>query len=299
LWFAFLDPQSVTGFGIAAILVSVAVTPVALSEDAAPPRFTETVHLSLRELWEIVPTGMITSLLVGITHGAFIGLSAVYATRLGLSTAEIGAFVAMPTLGSLLFGVVVSGASDRIDRRVVGSVAAAVAAVGALGLVHFGPDRWQGFVCMVVIGGMTYPLYSIAGEYTNDWVPAERLTAAAGHLVMLYGAGAFLGPIVGSFAMNAIGDTGYPWMTVVTHLSIAMFLFVRVVQHPTSKRAKPWNAVPISGRLLEFPATAVAMGRRLRPGRRRDRPLHRTKATRLTVHCSTTRSTQRSRSPDQ
>jgi hypothetical protein len=86
---------------------------------------------------------------------------------------------------------------------------------------------------------------------------------------MLYGAGAFVGPIVGSFVMNAVGDTGYPWMSVATHVAIAAFLAVRVLQYPSSQRAKPWNAVPISGRLLEFPATAVAMGRRFRPGRRR------------------------------
>jgi MFS family permease len=122
---------------------------------------------------------------------------------------------------------------------------------------------------MILIGGMTYPLYSIAGAYTNDWVPAERLTAAASQLVLLYGAGAFFGPIIGSFAMDTLGDDGYPLMTVATHLLIATFLTVRIVQHPPSLRAKPWNAVPVGGRLLYLPATAVAMGRLLRPGRRR------------------------------
>ena len=269
LWFTQLDPTSATGFGIAAILISVAVSPVALSADAAPPSLTRPTHLTLRELWEIVPTGMVASFLVGITHGAFIGLSAVYATRLGLSLGQIGAFVAMPTLGSLLFGVVVSGASDRIDRRIVGAVAATIAAAAAYGLAAFGPDHWAGFVCMILIGGMTYPLYSIAGAYTNDWVPAERLTAAASQLVLLYGAGAFLGPIIGSFAMSAIGDTGYPWMAVATHLTIAVYLTIRIAQNPPSVRAKPWNAVPVGGRFLYLPPTAVAMGRRLRPGRRR------------------------------
>lgn len=269
LWFSQLDPTSTTGFGIAAILISVAVSPVALSADAAPPALARPIHLSLRELWEMVPTGMVASFLVGVTHGAFIGLSAVYATRLGLSLGQIGAFVAMPTLGSLLFGVVVSSASDRVDRRLVGAVAATIAAIAAFGLVEFGPDHWAGFVCMVVIGGMTYPLYAIAGAYTNDWVPAERLTAAASQLVLLYGAGAFLGPIVGSFAMSAIGDTGYPWMVVAAHLTIAAYLAVRIVQNPPSIRAKPWNAVPVGGRFLYLPATALGMGRRLRPGRRR------------------------------
>ena len=55
--------------------------------------------------------------MVGVTHGAFIGLGAVYATRLGLSLTEIGLFVSIPTLGVILMSVPISAASDDIDRR--------------------------------------------------------------------------------------------------------------------------------------------------------------------------------------
>jgi MFS family permease len=272
MWFSRLDPLSITGFGIAAILVSVAVVPVALSEDASPPMLAKPVHLSLRELWSIVPTGIVSSVLVGIAHGAFIGLGSVYATRLGLSATEIGVFVTMPTVGGLVFGVAVSTASDRIDRRVVGALAALVAVGAGLALMQAGPDTVVGLAAMLVIGGMTYPLYSIAGAYTNDWVPTEQLTAAASQLVLLYGAGAFFGPIVGSFVMARVGDDGYPWMTIVTHGAIALFLLVRIAQYPSAVRAKPWNAVSLADRLVYLPATALGMGRRLRPGARARRP---------------------------
>ena len=268
LWFTRFDPTAITGFGVAAICVSVAVTPVALSEEASPPVLAKPAALPLRELWRIAPTGIVTSLLVGVTHGSFIGLGAVYATHAGLSIGEIGVFVTMPTLGSLLLSVPVSSASDGVDRRLVGALAATVAAVAAYGLTITGPAGWAGLGCMALIGGMTYPLYSIAGAYTNDWVPADKLTAASSQLVLLYGAGAFIGPNIGSAMMGAMGDVGYVWMTVATHAAIASFLAFRLVQHPTSVRAKPWNEIPVAGRLLYLPATAVAMGRRLRPQRR-------------------------------
>lgn len=268
LWFTRLDPTALTGFGIAAVLVSLAVTPVALSADAAPPVMARPQRLHLRELWSMVPTGVITSVLVGITHGSFIGLIAVYATRVGLSINQIGLFVTMPTLGGLLLSVPISSVSDRIDRRIVGALAGLVATAGGIGLMWFGPSHVLGLASVAIVGGMTYPLYSIAGAYTNDWVPSEQLTAAASQLVMLYGAGAFAGPIIGSFVMSVVGDNGYASMTIATHGAIALFLVVRVLQHPTAVRAKPWNAVPTAGRLLYLPATAVAMGRRLRPALR-------------------------------
>ncbi len=271
LWFTRLDPISITGFGIAAILVSVAITPVALSADAAPPMLARPRRLHLRELWSLVPTGVVTSVLVGITHGSFIGLIAVFATRLGLTVNEIGLFVTMPTLGGLLLSVPVSSLSDRIDRRVVGATAGLIAAVGGVGLMWFGPDHVLGLASMALVGSMTYPLYSIAGAYTNDGVPPEQLTAAASQLVLLYGAGAFVGPILGSFVMTAVGDDGYAWMIIATHVSIALFLLVRIAQYPSAVRAKPSNAVQLAGRVLYLPATAVAMGRRLRPVRRPSR----------------------------
>lgn len=274
-----IDPTTLTAFGIAAVLISVAVMPVTLSEDAAPPILTVPSRMSLRELISLVPTGVVTSVLVGIAHGAFLGLGAVYATRAGLSRTEIGVFVAMPTLGSLLLQVPVSSASDGTDRRVVGALAATAAAGAAVVLLLAGPDHWLGFVAMAAIGGATYPLYSIAGAYTNDWVPAEQITAAASQLVVLYGAGAFAGPFIASVVMGLVGDDGFVWATIVTHVAIALFLTARIAQQHPSVRAKPWNAVELETRAFQLPATVVGMGRRLRVPKRRQRPLSDTPET--------------------
>lgn len=267
-----VDPATLTAFGVAAVLISLAVAPVALSEDAAPPILTVPARMPLRELLALVPTGVVTSVLVGIAHGAFIGLAAVYATRAGLGKSEVGLFVAMPTLGSLLLQVPISSASDTVDRRIVGALSATAASGAGVVLLVAGPDIWVGFAAMAVLGGTTYPLYSIAGAYTNDWVPTEQLTAAASQLVVLYGAGAFVGPFLASVVMRSVGVDGFVWSTIATHGIIAVYLTIRVMQWRPSVRAKPWNAVALETRAFQPPATAVGMGRRLRVARRRPRP---------------------------
>jgi MFS family permease len=251
--FGLLDPEALTGFGIAAVLASLAVVPVALSVDASPPPILARTHVGLREMWATVPTGMVTSILVGVTHGAFIGLGAVYATRAELSAGMVGVFVAMPTVGNLLLSVPVASASDRVDRRIIGMIAALVAGGAALVLLQVEPDSVAGLACMVVIGGTTYPLYSIAGAYTTDKIPPLQMTAVSGQLVLLYGVGAMLGPLIGSAAMSRSID-GYLWTTVVAHLAIAAFLAVRVAQHPD--RYKRTQAVPLDGITGELPVTA-------------------------------------------
>ncbi len=269
---AVIDPRTLTAFGIATVLTSLAVAPVALSEDAAPPMIATPKRMPLRELFAMVPTGVITSILVGVAHGAFLGLGAVYATRAGLSRSETGLFITMPIVGSLLFQVPISAASDDIDRRAVGSLAAFTAAAAAGLLLLSGPDHWLGYVAMIAIGGTTYPLYSIAGAYTNDWVPTEQLTAAASQLVVLFGAGAFTGPFIASIAMSTLGAEGYVWTTAVVHAAIGTFLAVRIVQFRAPIRAKPWNDVALAGRVFYLPATAVGTGRRIMRSRNRRVP---------------------------
>lgn len=251
--FGLLDPEALTGFGIAAVLATLAIVPVALSVDATPPPIHARRHVGLREMWDTVPTGMVASVLVGVTHGAFIGLSAVYATRAELSAGMVGVFVAMPTVGNLLLGVPVASASDRVDRRIVGAIAAIVAGGAAFVLLQVEPDSLVGLACMLVIGGMTFPLYSIAGAYTTDKIPPVQMNAVAGQLVLLYGVGAMIGPLIGSAAMAASVD-GYLWTTIVAHLAVAAFLMVRVAQHPDRHRRT--QAVPLDGITGEIPTTA-------------------------------------------
>ena len=272
-WFTRLDPTAITGFAIAAILISLAIAPVALSEEATPPVVAQPERIGLRNLLYVAPTGALTCLLVGITHGSFIGLGAVYATRLGLSLSEIGLFVSIPTLGVLLMTIPISAASDDIDRRAVGALAALTAAAAATGLFFVEPDTWLGLGCVIVIGGTTYPLYSIAAAYTNDWLPHELLTPAAGQLVMLYGLGAMIGPLIGSGLMKGLGPDGFVWMAVACHVAIAVFLIARLLQYrePLRARAIPWNEVALAGRIFYIPATVVGMGRRLRERDRRVR----------------------------
>jgi MFS family permease len=111
------DSRLVTGYALAAIITSLAVAPVSLSEAAVAPSLEETEHISLRELAKVVPTGVGSVLLIGVTHGAMAGMIAVYATRVDLSVGRIGLFVALLSVGGVLLQWPIASASDDLDRR--------------------------------------------------------------------------------------------------------------------------------------------------------------------------------------
>ncbi len=261
------DPRAVTGFAIAAIITSLAVAPVALSEAALAPNLEEAEHISLRELATLVPTGVFSCLLVGLAHGALNGMAAIYATRVGLSPGRVGLFVALPSLGGVLLQWPISAASDDIDRRAVGLVAA-LGAAGVSGLLLLdSPNKTMAFVLICALGGLSYPLYSIAGAYTNDWIEPEHLNAAASQLVTLYGVGAIAGPFVAAASMIVIGPTGFFWALIGLHLVVASFFLYRMLAWRAPLAKRPWSEVSVPARAFFVPATIIAMGRRRRGAR--------------------------------
>ena len=255
------DPLLVTGFAVAAIITSLAVAPVSLSEAAVAPPLEASEPISLRELSKIVPTGVYSCFLVGIAHGAISGMAAVYATRVNLGL--VGLFVALPSIGGVFFQWPISSTSDEIDRRAVG-VVASLCSAGAAGLMLLdSPHKPMAFFLFMLVGGFSYPLYSISGAYTNDWIEPDQLGGAASQLVKMYGLGAIAGPLIAGAAMGIIGPTGYPWALMVMHLVIAVFFFYRFLAWRAPLAKRPWSEVSLPARAFYVPATIVHVGRRM------------------------------------
>jgi MFS family permease len=263
-----VDPQLVTGFAIASILTSLAVVPVTLSETAVAPRLEVSTKVSLRELAQVVPTGLGTCLLVGIAHGGMSGLPAVYATRAGFPVGQVGLFAAAPSIGGVLLQWPLSTASDDVDRRVVGLVAAVGATIVAVVLVLTPEAHWMALVWFGVLGGLSYPLYSIAAAYTNDWVEPDHLSAAASQLVTLYGIGAVCGPLAAAVMMIAVGPVGFFWSLFGVHALIVAFLLYRIRAWRAPMTTRPWAEVSLPARAFYVPAAVAAIGRTRRSRRR-------------------------------
>jgi MFS family permease len=265
--FAF-DPKLVTGFALVSIFTSLAVVPVTLSEQAVAPNLEAAEHVSLRELARIVPTGLGSCLLVGVAHGAMSGLPAVYATRIGLPAAQVGLFAAAPSIGGVLLQWPISAASDDLDRRAVG-LAGALGAMGTAIILVLTPQaHWMILVWFCLLGGLSYPLYSIAAAYTNDWIEPEHLNAAASQLVTLYGIGAVVGPFVAAGMMIVVGPVGFFWALFGLHALIAIFFAYRMRAWRAPLTKRPWSEVSLPARAFYVPATIVTIGRRRRRSRR-------------------------------
>ncbi len=254
------DARTLTGFAFAAVVSSLAVIPVAMSKQAATPDIERHERISLRELARIVPTGFGTILLVGLAHGGMLGMVVIHATREGLSVGQTGLFVAVLQLGGMALTWPISSASDDIDRRIIGLLISLGAIVMGAIMLTQDTDSVMTLVLLFAIGGLSFPLYAVAGAYTNDWVSPEQMSAAASQLVTMYGFGAMLGPLAAAPFLDLLGTDGYAWSIIAFHVLILVFLVYRIRAWHAPLTNKPWGDVSFHGRAFFVPATIVSLG---------------------------------------
>ncbi len=254
------DARTLTGFAFAAVVSSLAVIPVVMSEQAATPNVDNHTHITMRELARIVPTGAGTILLVGLAHGGMLGMAVIYATREGLSVGRVGILIAAINLGGMALTWPISSASDDLDRRIIGVLSSLAVIVLGLVMLTQTPSSWLTTALLFAIGGFSFPLYAVGGAYTNDWVSQEQMGAAASQLVTLYGLGAMIGPLVAAPFLDIIGTQGFAWSIISLHALILLFLIYRIRAWHAPVTTKHWDDVSFHGRAFFIPATIVSLG---------------------------------------
>jgi len=254
------DARTLTGFAFAAVVSSLAVIPVVMSEQAATPNVDNHTHITMRELAKIVPTGAGTILLVGLAHGGMLGMAVIFATREGLSVGRVGILIAAINLGGMALTWPISSASDDLDRRIIGVLSTLAVIVLGLVMLTQTPSSWFTTALLFAIGGFSFPLYAVGGAYTNDWVSQEQMGAAASQLVTLYGFGAMIGPLVAAPFLDIIGTQGFAWSIISLHALILLFLIYRIRAWHAPVTTKHWDDVSFHGRAFFIPATIVSLG---------------------------------------
>ncbi len=103
-------------FILVSVLISLAVLPLLLSA-GSPPRFDVAASITLRQLYNVSPLGIVGIFNVGLVTAAFFALGPIYGQRLGFTIREISYFMTAAVIGTVLFQWPIGSLSDRFDRR--------------------------------------------------------------------------------------------------------------------------------------------------------------------------------------
>ena len=218
-------------FSLVAVLIAVSLVPVSLTPVKEPDPIP-TAKLRIARLYSLSPTGFVGCILFGLADGAFWTFGPVFAQDRGLSVADIALFMGAFMAGGTVLQWPVGWLSDRTDRRFVIALCAALSVGSGLGLAFWdAPHPSLGFALAILHGGVMFPIYALCIAHSNDFAPNGEMVEVSSGLLLLYGGGAALGPIILGPVMEHWGAGSLFVMIAGTLGVLALFALYRAMLH--------------------------------------------------------------------
>ena len=205
------DPANFMPFTLAAILLTLALIPLSLTRMEAP-HIETAERMSFFTLARESFTGMAGALTCGVLIGGFYALGPVYATMAGLDVSRTSFFMAAAIVAAMILAWPLGRICDTFDRRRVMFIVAVGAAATAVAVAIVGSANLM--LLMLLVGlftGLSATLYPIAVAITNDRMESHRIVAASATLLLSYGIGSVIGPVVMAELMGVLGPSGLFW----------------------------------------------------------------------------------------
>ncbi|MFL2889767.1 MAG: MFS transporter [Pelagibacteraceae bacterium] len=277
------EPTFYEPFILISLLFSIALIPILLTK-RKPPKFKKTTSIKIKELFKISPFGSFAMICTGFIFAPIFSLLSVYSITMKLTIFETSLLLVGVMLAGALFQWPIGSLSDKYDRRkiIIGSAIAAVffsiSAIIVSGIgnslsnffiettVSFNyfstvMDKTKLFIFIILLAGVSLPLFSLNLALVNDHISKEKFVAAGGGLNIIFGLGAMAGPLMCSFLMRLLGPNGFFIHILIFLFAIIIFGFYRLSKREYEDNPEstftplPTNITPLGIEL--DPATGV------------------------------------------
>lgn len=224
------NPADFLPFSLAAILLTLAVIPLSMTRMEAP-EIEHTHRMSVFKLARESFSGVAGALVSGVLIGGFYALGPVYATMVGLDIGKISTFMASAIVAAMLLAWPMGRVCDLFDRRRVMFWVSLLACSAAIGVAITGAESLLMLTVLVaVFTGLSATLYPIAVAITNDRMDSNRIVAASATLLLSYGIGSVLGPIVMAELIHLQGPSGLFYGNAGFLILLAVITRYRIIQ---------------------------------------------------------------------
>lgn len=220
------DVNSSFFFLVASILLSVGAIPILLSASRTP-EFIEVERFNIRKLYRITPVGVTGVFMSGMVHGAFFATVSIYALAAGMNVQQTATLNAIALGGGIFLQWPIAMLSDRIDRRIVLIVTSLLAGIPA---IMFGLKEalsvQEIYIAIACFSATGLGLYSQCIAHANDHLEPSQTIAATGTLVLTYGIGFAIAPIIASAFIDQSPNNFY-FVNGVLAIALALFVIYR------------------------------------------------------------------------
>jgi len=217
----FGEQQKMQMFYLVGLMVALSLVPVAVTRSIHPqlPKFE---RFNIVELFRRAPTGMLGCFSSGMLNGAFYSIGPVFCHQIGLSVSELSLVMTVTIIGGLVLQWPVGTLSDRFDRTYMLAFLGLSIAILSIVILLLAEKSYSAFlVLMVVFGGLIFTLYPVSVARAHDVFDADDIVPVSSVLLLFYGIGATIGPVLASTVMASM-NSGYG---LYAYFSVIAFLY--------------------------------------------------------------------------
>ena len=262
----FSSPEKFQPFILISVLMSAALLPILLTK-RKPPQFKKIQSMSLRDLYNSSPLGMVSAVLYGIVQSALFTLLAVYAAAMNFSIFDISLVTFLLAISGAVSQYPVGYISDKFDRRKViiystfGAAIFAFLAIFSVGTMYLpeglGSSKLWFYIFLVLFSVCSLPMFSLILAHTNDFITRDKFVAAGAGLQFAFGLGAISGPFLCSLLMGLVGYNGFFVFLIFFHCVIGFYGIHRMKVRPSEDNP--------DSQFVAVPTTITPVGLELNP----------------------------------
>jgi len=249
------DIKTAASFNVIVALFAVALIMVTAAR-AEPPRVGGAAAvLPYGVLARAAPIAVTGCALSGLVGGAFYALVPAWMQDQGTPRATIALFMLVAVLGGFAFQIPVGRLSDRLDRGVVLAFLSLGFAGTAFVMVLLPRSLPTILPAAVLLGGFMSTLYPVCVAHAHDRMPADRVVAVSGRLILVSGLGSVLGPLIGASLMARFEIDGVFYFMAAAALLLALVAgFGSLMTQPPTHLEVPFKILtPQAGPLAHDP----------------------------------------------
>jgi len=236
-----------------AICSVLCLVPVALTRRLHPAMLTPAPILP-RYYLSRVPMSLAVVFVTGALTGAFYGLGPVFAVKQNLSSDQVALFLAAAVAAGLVAQGPLGWLADRVNR-------AGLLRMNAFLLMLVGIPLWGWWdlpfwillAISAAFGVLQFTLYPIGVAFANDNVDPDRRVGLSAVLLMTYGLGACIGPLLVGALMRHWGNSLFFIFVSASAGILVMFVRPQRVTGENLSDDAPTHFMPMS----ELQATPV------------------------------------------
>ncbi len=207
-----------------AMCQAAAMIPIALTMRTHPATQLP-APLDLRFFFSQAPMVMVTMFLAGNISATFYGLAPVFATKLGMSTGQVAIFVSTAVIAGLLAQWPMGWLSDHMNRvRLIKTNALILMTLAILMTGWLNLPWWLMISISAASGVLQFTFYALASSVAYDSVSADRRMGMSAVLLMVYGVGASLGPMIAGTLMKMGGPSMFYVFTTICALVLFLVM---------------------------------------------------------------------------